>query len=182
MAALQLPTLGINATRLEFYFKNAAKRGAKVVLFGEYVLNHFFKEIKSMPRSMLKEQSSRHLNVLKEYAKMYDMVIIAPIIKIKKEKLYKSIAKITPKQISYYDQQILIPYGHWNEEEFFVNVKKPLKSPMTFSADGFKIMVIAGFELHFPEILGVCKAKKDRSCTFTDLFRHSARTEDGARS
>ena len=62
VAALQLPTLGINATRLEFYFKNASKRGARIVLFGEYVLNHFFKEIKSIPLSMLKEQSSRHLN------------------------------------------------------------------------------------------------------------------------
>lgn len=159
VAALQLPTLGINATRLEFYFKNASKRGARIVLFGEYVLNHFFKEIKSIPISMLKEQSSRHLNVLKDYAKTYDMVIIAPIIRIKGEKLYKSVAKISAKKISYYDQQILISYNHWNEEEFFANSKNPITAPMTFIVDGFKVMVMAGFELHFPEIWSYAREK-----------------------
>jgi len=54
VAALQLPTLGMNATRLEFYLKNAKDRDVKLVLFGEYVLNHFFLELAKCPVKWLK--------------------------------------------------------------------------------------------------------------------------------
>jgi predicted amidohydrolase len=149
VAALQLPTLGMNATRLEFYLKNAHERGARVVLLGEYVLNHFFKELITMPKSMVKEQSAKHIELLKSLAERYDVVFIAPIIQIKKDGHYKVIAKVSAKSVSYYEQQILIPYTHWNEKKFFENPIEKLKSPMTFSVDGFKIMVMAGFEIHF---------------------------------
>jgi len=149
VAALQLPTLGMNATRLEFYLKNAHERGARVVLLGEYVLNHFFKELITMPKSMVKEQSAKHIELLKSLAGRYDVVFIAPIIQIKKDGHYKVIAKVSAKSVSYYEQQILIPYTHWNEKKFFANPIEKLKSPMTFTVDGFKIMVMAGFEMHF---------------------------------
>ena len=55
VAALQLPTLGMNATRLEFYLKQAKQRNAEVMLLGEYVLNHFFKEFATMSPNMVKE-------------------------------------------------------------------------------------------------------------------------------
>ncbi len=45
VGALQLPTLGMNATRLEFYLKKADERGVDVMLLGEYVLNHFFQRV-----------------------------------------------------------------------------------------------------------------------------------------
>ena len=149
VGALQLPTLGMNATRLEFYLKNAHERGARVMLLGEYVVNHFFKELIAMPLSMVREQSDKHIELLKSFAVKYDMVIIVPVVKIKKREYYKTIAKITAKSVSYYQQQMLLPYAHWNEKQFYANPVKPLKSPMTFSVDGFKIMVMAGFELHF---------------------------------
>jgi len=57
VAALQLPTLGMNATRLEFYLKKAAERGADIMLLGEYVLNHFFKEYATMAPAMVKAQT-----------------------------------------------------------------------------------------------------------------------------
>jgi predicted amidohydrolase len=66
VAALQLPTLGMNATRLEFYLKKATERGAQVMLLGEYVLNHFFKELATMSKSMVKAQTKKHLELLKE--------------------------------------------------------------------------------------------------------------------
>ncbi len=160
VGALQLPTLGMNATRLEFYLKNAHERGAKVLLLGEYVLNHFFKELTSMPRSMVREQSKKHLELLKSLAGRYGMVFIAPIILIKKEGFHKTIAKVTDKSITYYEQQILIPYEHWNEKAFFQNPVKPLKAPMTFTVDGFRIMVMAGFEMHFDPIWMEVAAKK----------------------
>ena len=117
IAALQLPTLGMQATKLDFYLRNAHSRGAKVVLFGEYVLNHFFKELEKMPIKMVKEQSQKHINLLTKYASKYNMVVIAPILQIKNNQYLKSIAKITSKTTTYYQQQILIPYPHWNEKK-----------------------------------------------------------------
>ena len=149
IAALQLPTLGMQATKLDFYLRNAHNLGAKVVLFGEYVLNHFFKELEKMPIKMVKEQSKKHINLLKKYASKYNMVFIAPILQIKNNQYLKSIAKITAKTTTYYQQQILIPYTHWNEKKFFANPVEALKSPMVFQVDGFRIMIMGGFELHF---------------------------------
>ena len=149
VAALQLPTLGMNATRLEFYLKQAYDRGADLILLGEYVLNHFFKEFATMAPNMVKEQSRKHMELLKNLAAKYDIVFIAPIIVTRKDGYHKTIVKVTSKHTKYYEQQILLPYAHWNEKKFFANKITPLKAPMTFSINGFKIMVMAGFELHF---------------------------------
>jgi len=149
VAALQLPTLGMNATRLEFYLKQAHSRGADVMLLGEYVLNHFFKEFATMAPNMVKEQSRKHMELLKNLAVKYDIVFIAPIIVTKKDGYHKTIVKVTPKHTKYYEQQILLPYAHWNEKKFFANPVAPLKAPMTFTINNFRIMVMAGFELHF---------------------------------
>lgn len=150
VAALQLPTLGMNATRLEFYLKQAHQRKADIILLGEYVLNHFFKEFEKMSKAMVKEQTRQHIELLKRFAKAYEIVFIAPIIVTKKDGFHKTIVKVTPKSVSYYEQQILLPYTHWNEKSFFANdTAKPLQPPMHFSIKGFKVMVMAGFELHF---------------------------------
>lgn len=149
VGALQLPTLGMNATRLEFYLKNAQQRGVRVMMLGEYVLNHFFKELVKMPSSMVKEQTDRHLQSLKIFANRYNIIFVAPVIQIKKGKYYKAIAKVTASRIGYYQQQILLPYPHWNEKAFFSNPIEPLKRPLLFTVDGFRVMVMGGFELHF---------------------------------
>lgn len=149
VSALQLPTLGMNATRLEFYLKQAQKRDVDVMLLGEYVLNHFFKELATMSKNMVKEQTRKHLELLQKLSQTYDIIFIAPIILSKKEGYYKSIAKVSPKSTRYYEQQILLPYPHWNEKAFFQNPIAPLKAPMSFKLKGFNIMVMAGFELHF---------------------------------
>lgn len=149
IAALQLPTLGMQATKLEFYLRNAHSRNVKIVLLGEYVLNHFFKELPEIPIKMIKKQSDKHIELLKKFAKKYQMVFVAPIVIIKKNEYFKTIVKITEKSTSYYEQQILMPYKHWNEKKMFANKVQKLQAPMTFRIDGFKIMVIAGFELHF---------------------------------
>jgi predicted amidohydrolase len=149
VAALQLPTLGMNATRLEFYIKNAKDRDAKLVLLGEYVLNHFFLELAKMPKKMVKEQTKEHIELLEEFAKRYNMIFIAPIVRLKDKKYLKSIVKISPDGREFYNQQILINYPHWNEEEFFSNRIKRIKKPMSFEVDGVRVAVLAGFELHF---------------------------------
>ena len=160
VAALQLPTLGMNATRLEFYLKQAQRRDVDVVLLGEYVLNHFFKEFATMAQNMVKEQTRKHLELLKTFAKRYDIVFIAPIILIKKDGYHKTIAKVTPKSSTYYEQQILLPYEHWNEKKFFSNPIAKLKAPMTFNLKGFKIMAMGGFELHFDYFWEEVRKKK----------------------
>ncbi|MDQ7046493.1 MAG: hypothetical protein Q9M39_02340 [Sulfurovum sp.] len=91
VAALQLPTLGMNATRLEFYLKQAKQRNADVMLLGEYVLNHFFKEFATMSPIMVKEQSRKHIELLKNLALKYDIVFIAPIIITKKMVIIKAL-------------------------------------------------------------------------------------------
>ena len=149
IAALQLPTLGMQATKLDFYLKNAHSRGVKVVLLGEYVLNHFFKELPSLTMNMVQKQSDKHIEMLKRFALKYQMVFVAPIILIKKDNYIKTIVKITDKSIAYYEQQILMPYQHWNEKKMFANKIKKLEAPLIFKVEGFKIMVMAGFELHF---------------------------------
>lgn len=149
VAALQLPTLGMNATRLEFYLKQAQQRGADVMLLGEYVLNHFFKEFATMSPNMVKEQTRKHTELLKSLAQKYEIIFVAPIIVSKKDGYHKTIVKITPSTTRYYEQQILLPYAHWNEKKFFANPIKALEDPMIFNLKGFKVMVMAGFELHF---------------------------------
>ena len=149
VAALQLPTLGMNATRLEFYLSKAKERGARIILLGEYVLNHFFLEFQSIPRNMIKEQSRTHLKLLKRLAKEYKITFIAPLVKVKKRAYFKTIVLVSPKKIRSYTQQILIPYSHWNEEGFFSNPIAPLKAPFIFKIDGFRVAVMGGYELHF---------------------------------
>lgn len=150
--ALQLPTLGMNATRMEFYLKNAAQRGARLMLFGEYVLNHFFKELEKMPLSMVGEQSQMHIRLLKRFSIEYAMTFVAPVVRVKSGRAYKCVVKISGNSVRYYTQQILMPYRHWNEKEFFANETTPLKEPMSFTIDGMKIAVISGYELHFDPI------------------------------
>lgn len=159
-AILQIPSVGMSTAKFDYYLRIAKSKGCKVILLGEYLLNRFFKELEQTPIAMIKEQSDHHIKTLKALAKEYDTTIIAPLVIIKKKKPYKSIVKFSPSSVSYYDQQILINYKHWNEEKFFANEVAPLKAPMTFSIDGFKFAVMAGFELHFDHFWQEVMAKK----------------------
>ncbi len=148
-AILQIPSVGMSTAKFDYYLRIAKSKGCRVVLLGEYLLNRFFKELENTPISMIKEQSDHHLKTLKALAKEYDMNIIAPLVIIKKKKPYKTIVKFSPTSTSYYYQQILINYKHWDEEKFYANETAALKPPMIFSVEGFKFAVMAGFELHF---------------------------------
>ncbi len=148
-AVLQLSSQGMSSTKLYNYIRIASKKGVNLLMLGEYVLNPFFKELTQMSPSMIKEQAAHQIKILKELSATYKMTIIAPIILVKKKKVYKTVAKFAPASTSYYEQQILINYAHWNEEKFFANEIKPLQAPLIFKIDGFKFAVMSGFELHF---------------------------------
>ena len=151
-AVLQLNAQGLHSTKLYNYIRMAHRKGVKVLLLGEYVLNPFFKELESMSFSMIKEQALSQIKVLKELSSTYNITIIAPLIIVKKKEIYKTVAKFAPNSTSYYQQQILIGYQHWNEDKFFANEIKPIETPLVFKVDGFKFAIVSGFELHFDEI------------------------------
>lgn len=148
-AVLQLSAQGLSSTKLYNYIRIASKQGVKVLLLGEYILNPFFKELENMSVSMIKEQADSQINILKELSSNYNMTIVAPLIIVKKKEVYKTVAKFAPSSTSYYHQQILINYSHWNEEKFFANETTSLHAPLIFNIDGFKFGIINGFELHF---------------------------------
>lgn len=151
-AVLQLPAIGMSTTKLYHYIRIAHKRGVKLLLLGEYLLNSFFRELENTPVTMIKEQSDHHIKVLKELAKKYDLTIVVPLVIVKKKQPYKTVVKVAPNSVAYYQQQILINYSHWNEEKFFANTIAPLAAPMIFNLEGLKFAVMAGFELHFDDL------------------------------
>lgn len=159
VASLQLSAQGMSSTKLYNYIRIAHKQGVKVLLLGEYILNPFFKELQSLSMGMIKEQAEFQSKILKELSSTYNITIIAPLVMIKKNKAYKTIAKFAPSSTFYYEQQILINYTHWNEEKFFANEIKPLKAPLVFKIDGFKFAMMSGFELHFDQFFMLLKPK-----------------------
>ena len=160
VAVLQLSAQGMSSTKLYNYIRIAHKKGVKVLLLGEYILNPFFKELQTLSLAMIKEQASHQSKVLKELSSKYNMTIVVPLVMVKKKKVYKTIAKFSPNSTAYYEQQMLINYTHWNEEKFFDNEVKSLQTPFVFKIDGFKFAVISGFELHFDEIFAKLSDKK----------------------
>lgn len=158
-SVLQLSAQGLSSTKLYNYIRIAHKQGVRVLLLGEYILNPFFKELESMSLSMIKEQAEQQISTLKELSSTYDITIVAPIVLVKKKELFKTIAKFAPSSTSYYQQQLLINYTHWNEEKFFSNATTTLQTPLVFNVDGFKFAVMSGFELHFDELFSKLSSK-----------------------
>jgi len=151
-AVLQLNAQGMSSTKLYNYIRIAHTKNVKVLLLGEYVLNPFFKELQKMSLSMIAESAKHQIKILKELSSTYKMTIVVPLVIVKKNEIYKTIAKFSPSSTTYYNQQILINYAHWNEEKFFSNSIETLQMPMSFKIDGFKFAVLSGYELHFDEL------------------------------
>ncbi len=158
-AVLQLNAQGMSSTKLYNYIRIAHKKNVKLLLLGEYVLNPFFKELQNMSASMIKELSDHQIKVLKELSSTYDMTIVAPLVIVKKQQIYKTVAKFAPNSTSYYQQQLLINYSHWNEEKFFDNEPKALQAPLVFKVNGFKFAVMSGFEIHFDQLWSALDSK-----------------------
>jgi predicted amidohydrolase len=158
-AVLQLPSIGMSSTRLYRYVRQAHKESVKLLLLGEYLLNPFFHELKTLSISMIKEQSDHQMKLLRELAKTHAMTIVASIIIVKKREPYKMIVKVSPSSVSYYEQQILLDYKHWDEKSFFANKIGPLLTPPVFKVDGVRCAIIAGFELHFDQFFTMLENK-----------------------
>ena len=159
VAALQLPTLPMSEAKLDYYFRICEKKGISLVILGEYVLNSFFKELVTMPTSMIKEQSNHKISILKSLCKKYNLTVVAPIVIVKKEGLLKVTAKFTSKSVHYYPQNFLINFKHWDEDKFFINDEKEISLP-TFMHDGLKCAIVNGYELHFDPVWAEVTRKK----------------------
>lgn len=159
ISALQLPTLPMNEAKLDYYARICDKKDIRLVVLGEYVLNSFFKELESMPKGMIKEQSKHKIKMLKSICQKYNLTIIAPIVRIVEGKITKSILKASPKSMRYYPQYFFINFKHWNEEKFFYQEKEKYDLP-TFNFEGVKYATIMGFELYFDFIWEQIDKKK----------------------
>ncbi len=159
IAALQLATLPLSNQKLGEYFKSVHEQGIEIVVLGEYVLNSFFKELENIPNMLIREQSKHKIESLQEYAKMYKLTIIAPIITVEDNKLYKKIGKFSADETVYRKQEFLINYSHWDEESFFANEPTGEIAPIIFESHGLTFGVISGFEVHFD--LFWCKMMKE---------------------
>jgi len=149
-AILQLGSVGLNSAKLDYYLRIASSQNVELLMLGEYVMSSFFKELETMSKSMIKEQSSAQLASLKNLAKQYNIVLIAPVILVKSSKIYKTIARVMPTgKTFYYHQQILMDYPHWNEAKFFDNSSDKFQDINTFTYKGIKFALLSGFELHF---------------------------------
>ncbi len=149
VGVLQLRSIGMRSTKLYHYVRIAHKRGVKVLLLGEYMLNGFFKELYQAPLPMLRELADHQIAILRDLAATYDITFVAPLVTVKSGKPFKSIVKISPRSNAYYQQQILIDYPHWNESEYFANPVEPLQGPLTFTVEGVRFGILGGYELHF---------------------------------
>lgn len=153
IAALQLGSKKSNL-QIESCLKMAVDSKVKILLLGEYLLNPFFKNLES---SALKKtqifkkikEENEHLFTL---SLKYNLTIVAPILEINNDKIYKTIMVLNKGKSLSYRAQKLMPYEHWNEVKFFANTSlKALKSPLIFNAGGFKFATLFGYELHFDE-------------------------------
>lgn len=150
VAALQLNSIGINPAKLDYYLRICHQKGVSLLLLGEYVLNRFFKELEKTAIGMIREQSNHQIKILCDLSSSYNNItIVVPLVQVLKERPYKTIVRVEGTSVHYYYQQILMGYDHWNEAAFFGNSVGKLKSPMLFDLEGFKIGVLAGFELYF---------------------------------
>ena len=152
VAALQLSTLPLSNTKLDNYLKTCSKKGVRVVVLAEYVINTFFKELQNMPKMMIAEQTRHKIEALSHYASAYNLIIIAPIVLIEENKIYKAIGKFTPEGAEFVNQNFLINYTHWNEDAFYDNEKSDAISFIHFNYNGISYAAINGFDIHFDQV------------------------------
>lgn len=152
IAALQLSTLPLSNSKLEEYLQNAKSEGAQIAVMGEYVLNSFFKELVNMPKYMIKEQTKHKIEALENYATKFQIIIIAPVIIVDDDKIFKCVGKFSESGSEFVNQEFLIDFEHWDEAHYFDNPINPVVKPMIFEHCGYMIGVINGFEMHFDPV------------------------------
>jgi len=148
VAVIQTATLPYEKAKVNYFLSILRSKGVKLVVIGEYVLNLFFKDLENTPINFIAQQSEHQLKLFKKLANRYNMIIIAPLIVVKNNEVYKAFCKFSPKSVRFYYQQILMPYSHWNEKKFFATKEN---KPLIFNINNIKVAILPGFESHFDE-------------------------------
>jgi len=157
VALLQTDNLPYDKAKLNYFIRIAKNEGASLIVLPEYVLNRFFKEIEKMPISFVKNQTNHQIKHIKHLSNVYNITILAPVVKVVGDKKYKVLIKVDPKSIRYYYQQVFMPYPHWNENKFF---SKKEDFPLIFNLEGIKFGACFGFEIHIDKFWNYFKEKK----------------------
>lgn len=138
------------------------KQKIDLVVLGEYVANHFFKEYHT--KGILKRECELQKAYFGALSKELGVVIVVPLIECVGKKFYKSIAIFEGEKVRFYRANRLMGFPHWNEGAFFDNEvcgdssgdsrpkSRNPKEPIIFSVGGFKVSAIFGWEAHFDEI------------------------------
>lgn len=165
IAALQLANAHAQ-NEIESYMKAAVEAKVKVILFGEYVLGAFFKDLEKRCGEKLRilEAIKTETEAILALSAKYNLIMVAPIFEILTDKIYKTILILNKGKALHYRSQRLMPYAHWNEVGFFANTMlKNLKTPPIFNVGGFKFAPVFGYELHFDDFWLKLK-KEDVDC------------------
>ena len=148
VAVIQTSSLPYEKAKINYFLSILRSKQVKLVVLPEYVLNLFFKELEKTPIKFIKKQSDNQIKLLKKLSKRYKLTIIAPIVMVENNKIYKIFAKFSPNSNRFYHQQVFMPYSHWNEKKFFTPKKN---KPIVFKIENINIAILPGFESHFDE-------------------------------
>jgi len=160
LAGIQLSSLPLGPKKIEEFAGVCADKNIKLMLFGEFVLNRFFKELINTPPEMIESQSKQQIVELERIANESGVVIVIPMVIKRSGGFLKCVVKFEKdKKIRYFPQQRLISFPHWNESVFFVNDTKKEIELHTFMLEGIKFGVLFGYELHFDEFFVDAKKK-----------------------
>ncbi|MCI5967997.1 carbon-nitrogen hydrolase family protein [Helicobacter sp.] len=147
---------------IESYIKTAVDAKVRVILFGEYLLNPFFKDLEMGRGKKIDalERIKRETDGILKLSAQYNIVMVAPVFEVIRDKIYKTIFIVNKGKALSYRAQKLMPYAHWNEEKFFANtLPKHPKTPPIFNVGGFKFAAVFGYELHFDDFWLKLKAE-----------------------
>lgn len=160
IAGIQLSSLPLGPKKIEEFAKVCASRDIKLILFGEYVLNRFFKELVHTPPQMIESQIESQIESLSQIANNTGVCIVIPMVVKRNGGFCKCIVKFEKnKRVRYYPQQRLIGFKHWDERAFFANsIDEPIKLH-SFTFEGVKFGVVFGYELHFDDFFLEAKKK-----------------------
>ena len=131
---MKIATLQLSSPKMQreikTYLDIALEQKVKIVLFGEYFFNPFFKVIERDKKNQLILKLKKESENLMQISNEYPMIFVAPLLELVAGKIYKSMAIINKGKALQYRAQRLMPYEHWNEAKFFANtLSKNIKTP-----------------------------------------------------
>jgi nitrilase len=123
IAIIQTSSLPYEKAKINYFLSILRAKKVKLVVIGEYILNLFFKDLEKTPINFIKQHSNNQIKLFKKLSRTYNITIIAPIVLVQKNQLYKLFIKFSPNNTRIYYQQLFMPYSHWNEKKFFMSKK-----------------------------------------------------------